>query len=361
MNSKHAVIFSLILILVETFVVGTSNCVSQPVQQKEGHFFSFTVLLRRMEMQEITAEVQIEFMNMPYNLTEPNLRVSVLQTQEYGEEYNQLEMQVVDPIGHTYRGIKTMTFHPKGNTEFYPMDGYMLNFTFIVNLPLDLINYNNTKVGIICLIPGLDEYKGTGTPEERFDVIAPYWKEGFQTVQLNTKMFLQRWFSSQLILSVLFISFFLLGSLPLIKPDKLEQRLTVCLTLFLFAISFTSTIQVPAVLQARATFAETLTFMLLIGAGLLSVISVIEKILLEEKPKLEILQYPIEGAILILLSLVLHGQISHFIGIASGYPWLQSSSTTFVAFSAILIIAILYGYVSKTALFILRKRRKKFP
>jgi hypothetical protein len=346
---------------VGAFVVGTSNCVSQPVQQKEGHFFSFTVLLRRMEMQEITAEVQIEFMNMPYNLTEPNLLVSVLQTQEYGEEYDKVEMQVVDPIGHYYRGIQTMAFHPNGNTEFYPMDEYVLNFTFIVNIPHDLINYTNTKVGIKCLIPGLDEYKEAGTSEDRFDVIAPYWKEGYQQVQLNTKIYLQRGFSSQLVMSVLFISFLLLGSLLLIKPDKLEQRLSACLTLFLFAISFTFTIQVPTALQARATFAETLTFILLIGAGLLSVISVIEKILLEEKPKLEILQYPIEGAILILLSLALHGQISHFIGIASGYPWLQSSSTTFVAFSAILIIAILYGYVSKTALFILRKRRKKFP
>ena len=356
MDCKHAVIIALTLILVGASVVGTSNCVSQPVQQEEGPSFLFRVLLRRMEMQEITAEVQIEFMNMPYNLTEPNLMVSVEQMQEYGGEYDKIEMRVMDPIGHYYRGTQTMIFHPRGNTEFYPLDEYALNFTFTVRLPRELIDYTNTKVEIRCLIPGLDEYKETGTSEDRFDVITESFKEGFQQVQLNTKIYLQRGFSSQLVMSVLFISFLLLGSLLLIKPDKLEQRLSACLTLFLFAISFTFTIQVPTA-QARATFAEILTFMLLIGAGLLSVLSVIEKVIFEEKPRLEILQYPIEGAVLILLSLTLHGQISHFIGMSGNYPWLRSLGATFMLISAILIAAILYGYVLKTALFV--RRRKK--
>jgi hypothetical protein len=359
MGSKPAVIIGLTLILVVASVVGTSNCFSQPVQQNEGPMFSFTVLLRRMEMQEITADVQIEYLNMPYKLPSTDLAVFVEQAQEYGGgEYNQVEMQQMDPNGQFYRGVKTMNFHPSGNTEFYPLDGYALNFTFTVELPRDLINNTNTKVGIKCLIPGLDEYKEAGTSEDKFDAITESSKEGILLVNLDTKIYLQRGFSTQLVMSVIFISYLLLGSLLLIKPDKLEQRLSACLTLFLFAISFTFTIQVPTALQARATFAETLTFMLLIGAGLLSVLSVIEKTLFEEKPRLEILQYPIEGAVLVLLSFTLHGQISHFIGMSGGYPWLRSLGTTFIAFSAVLIAAILYGYVSKTALFVIRRRKK---
>jgi hypothetical protein len=354
MGSKPAVIIALTLILVGASVVGTSNCFSQPVQQIEGPMFLFRVLMRRMEMQEITADVHIEFMNMPYNLTESNLGVQVEQMQEYGGEYNFVEMQA---NGNTYSGTQTMTFHPRGNTEFYPLDGYALNFTFTVRLPRDLIDGTNTKCEIRCLIPGLDEYKEAGTSEDRFDAVTEsFSKDGIPQVNLNTKFYLQRGFSSQLVLSVLFISYLLLGSLLLIKPDKLEQRLSACLTLFLFAISFTFTVQVPTA-QARATFAETLTFMLLIGAGLLSVLSVIEKTLFEAQPRLEVLQYPIEGAVLILLSLILQGQMNNFIGMSGGYPWLRSLGTTFMAFSAILIAAILYGYVSKTALFIMRRKK----
>lgn len=261
--------------------------------------------------------------------------------------------------GNNYRGTQTMTFHPRGNTEFYPLDGYALNFTFTVHLLGDLIDDTNTKCEIRCLIPGFDQYKESGASEDRFDAITESISdEGFPQVQLNTKVYLQRGFSSQLVMSVIFISYLLLGSLLLIKPDKLEQRLSACLTLFLFAISFTFTIQAPTALQARATFAETLTFMLLIGAGLLSVLSVIEKTLFEEKPRLEVLQYIIEGAVLVLLCLTLQGQVNHFIGMSGGYPWLRSSGATFIAFSAVLIAAILYGYVSKTALFIIRRRKK---
>ena len=356
MDFKPAVIIALTLILAGASLVGTSNCISQPVQQKEGPMFLFRVLLRRMEMQEITAEVQVEFMNIPYNLTPPSLLVFVEQTQEYGGDFNHVEMQA---NGNHYSGTQTMTFHPRGNTEFYPLDGYALNFTFTTRLLGDLIDDTNTKCGIRCLIPGLDQYKESGTSEDRFDSVTESLDgEGFPQVHLNTKVYLQRGFSSQLVMSVIFISYLLLGSLLLIKPEKLEQRLSACLTLFLFAISFTFTIQVPTALQARATFAETLTFMLLIGAGLLSVLSVIEKTLFEEKPRLEVLQYLIEGAVLVLLSLALHGQISHFIGMSGGYPWLRSSGATFMVFSAVLIAAILYGYVSKTILFIIRRRKK---
>lgn len=353
MNSKTPVILALTIILGGASFVGTSNSAYQSVQQEDGPSFTFTVLLRRMEMQEITADVQIEFFNMPYNLTPPSLLVFVTQKQEYGGDFNEVEMQA---YGNSYRGTQTMTFHPGGNTEFYPLDGYALNFNFTIRLLGDLIKDTNTKVGIKCLIPGLDEYKDSGTSEDKFDAITKSVSEGFPQVNLNTKVYLKRGFTSQLVLSVLFISYLLLGSLLLIKPDKLEQRLSACLTLFLFAISFTFTVQVPTA-QARATFAETLTFMLLIGAGLLSVLSVIEKTLFEAQPRLEVLQYPIEGAVLILLSLTLQTQISHFIGMSSGYPWLQGLGATFIAYSAVLTAAILYGYVSKTALFIIRRRK----
>jgi hypothetical protein len=354
MNSKPAIIIALTLTLVGASFVNTSNCVSQPVQQKEGPMFLFRVLMRRMEMQEITAEVHVEFMNMPYNLTPPSLMVQVEQMQEYGGESDKIEMQA---NGNNYGGTQTMTFHPRGNTEFYPLDGYALNFTFTSRLLGNLIDDTNTKCEIRCMIPGLDEYKESGTSEDRFDAITEsISEESFPQVQLNTKVYLQRGFSSQLVLSVLFISYLLLGSLLLIKPDKLEQRLSACLTLFLFAISFTFTVQVPTA-QARATFAETLTFMLLIGAGLLSVLSVIEKTLFEAQPRLEVLQYPIEGVVLILLSFTLQTQISHFIGMSGGYLWIRNLGTTLIAFSAVLIAAILYGYVSKTVLFIIRRRK----
>ena len=359
MGSRSATILTLTLLMAMISLAGVPSGSSSPVQQLQKPMFSFTVLLKQMEMQEITADVQIDYLNMPSELTPNNLMVFVEQKREYGGEYNHFEMQVVDPIGHSYRGTQTIVFHPRGNTELYPLDGYALNFTFTVRLPSDLIKSTNTKVGLICLIPGLEGYKEAGTSDDKFDAVTEsYSSDGFPEVQLNTSIHLQRGFSSQLVMSVLFISFLLLGSLLLIQPNKLEQRLSACLTLFMFSISFTFTIQAPTALQARATFAETLTFILLIGAGLLSVLSVVEKTLFEERPRFVSLQYPIEGAVLILLSLTLHGQISHFIDISGGYPWLHLSSTFYIL-SAVLITAILYGYVIKTTLFL--KMRKRSP
>lgn len=353
MDSKPTVIFVLALLSIGASFASISNSVSQPAEQNQGPMFSFTVLLRHMEMQEIAADIKVEFWNIPYDLpTIPGVLIE--QQLEYGGyEYYHFEIQ---PNGYrSFTGAQTVVFHPRGTSEFYPLDGYALNITFYMGLPHGLIDKTNTKCSVKCLIPGLEGYKESGAYEDRFDAIEESWKEeGLQQVTLNTSIYLRRGFSGQLVISVLFISFLLLGSLLLIKPDRLEQRLSACLTLFLFAISFTFTIQAPTALQARATFAETLTFMLLIGAGLLSVLSVIEKTLFEEKPRLVVLQYPIEGVVLVLLSLALHGQISNFIGMSGGYPWLHLSST-FIAFSAILITAILYGYVIKTVLFISRR------
>jgi hypothetical protein len=124
-------------------------------------------------------------------------------------------------------------------------------------------------------------------------------------------------------MSVLIISCLLLGSLLLIRPDKLEPRLSVCLSLFLFAISFNFTIEPPAVYQARATLGETLTFFLLMGAGLLSVLSVIERTVFEARPNFVILQYPMEGFVLSLLSFALYSQLAYLSGLVRPYPTMQ--------------------------------------
>ncbi|MGQ9597246.1 MAG: hypothetical protein ACUVQY_02910 [Thermoproteota archaeon] len=220
----------------------------------------------------------------------------------------------------------------------------MLDITFRFSkdeVPRDFIYQSDIGLGIKCLIPGLS------VMEEARDITENDWGTG-----LNVRFYLRRTFSRSLILMVLFISYTLLGSLPLIKPDKLSERLSVCLSLF-FTISFVFT--QASTLQAGATLADELTGVILVGVGLFSIISIIEKTILEGKPKLETLQYPVEGAVLLLLSFELHLRLAYYANMANQYPWLEFPVLIILIVTT---IGILYGFVSKTIFFLIGKRRK---
>jgi len=355
MKSRSAVA----CLLMALFVSASGLCVNgfgpQPTQKKEGTFFHFQVFLKRMELEGIEAYIEILFNDFPFEAQ--SITVSVERPQLFMFSPGKIDLQPDEFNRRVYRGNMTIFFYPEGSTELYPMDAYLLDFNITVyvrvpekmGVPRSFIDQNNSWVGFRCLIPGLDEVEERGAS---FGVSSiTYDMKG---VHIYSRVYLQRWFSSQLIMSVLIISYLLLGSLLLIRPDKLEQRLSVCLTLFMFAISFTFTIDPPPVYQARATLGETLTFFLLMGAGLLSVLSVIERTVFEAKPKLEILQYPIEGSVLSLLSFALYSQLAYYAGLVRPYPTAQYHPLI----SVIFFTAILYGYLAKTILFLAIRIRK---
>lgn len=312
--------------------------------------------MKRMEPEGIEAYIEVLFNEFPFEAE--SITVSVERQQLFMLSPAKIDLQPDEFNRRVCRGNMTTFIYPEGSTELYPMDAYLLNFNITVyarmperaEVPGTFIDQSNIWVYFRCLIPGLDEV----VEREGFQSGVSSITYDLKGVHLNLRVYLQRWFSSQLIMSVLIISYLLLGSLLLIKPDKLEQRLSVCLTLFLFAISFTFTIDPPPVYQARATLGETLTFFLLMGAGLLSVLSVIERTVFEARPKLEILQYPIEGFVLSLLSFALYSQLAYFAGLVRPYPTTQYHPLQAVIF----ITAILYGYLAKTILFLAFRMRK---
>ena len=254
-----------------------------------------------------------------------------------------------------YDGNVSAGFKLFGITDFYPFDVYMVNLTF--SLPhFGLINENNAYVYVDFEEAGL-----LGQPRGLlFDSIVL----GDEFAELNAKFFFDRGFSepNQFGL-VIIICFLLLGSLPLIKPEKLEHRLTICLTLFIFSISFASSTQLPAKPLLWMPFAKTLIAGLLAGTGLLAVGSVIEKALIDVNPRLRVCQYILEGLFLILAAGVVSPAVTYFsayLQVIRVYPW-QATSSLSGFLSGILAPLVLYGYAAKTFVFMVRplwKRRE---
>jgi hypothetical protein len=159
--------------------------------------------------------------------------------------------------------------------------------------------------------------------------------------------------ATNLIMVVLGICYALVGSLPFIKPDRLEYRLSVCLSLFVFAVTFTFTIPVPT--TTGTTLAETLILILLTAAGMFSIVSIIEKALIEVRQRLAVCQYIAEGIILGVLILQLSSSLLNLtMGLAAQAPWASVPSTLFPSLS----ISLFYGYVAVTLAFIFNLVRK---
>lgn len=343
-------------LLIAFATLSVANGSFQPAQEKPKNIIIY-ITIKRMELGSIEAQVDITVKNLrQYEKPESPLREEIkFCIEERHFHYDPGKGWVpsyshhwiflnLDPVWReSLVGSLTTRFYPEGQEQLYPIDEYMLDITFKFGKDIrDFIYQSDIGLDIRCLIPGLS------VVEEARDITEDEWGTG-----LNVRFYLRGAFSRGLILIVLFISYALLGSLPLIKPDKLSERLSVCLSLFFFIISFAFT--QASTFQARASLADELTAIVLAGVGLFSIISIIEKALLEGKPKLEILQYPVEGAVLLFLSFMINLRSAFYANMANQYPWLEFP---FSIIPIVTTLGILFGFVSKTIFFLIRKLRK---
>lgn len=375
-----SLVFALVLITV--FSLGfVSSCLSQSTEKSEAQAedtsFNFFAILRSIDWSAhvFDAYIEIHIDASPYNLSYP--------IGPYVQHwYESASLSIHDRAGiplfstrpgppYYFRGNVTTSFQLAGPTQLYPFDSYMLNITFVLPLHVQewnvsassIINQTNTWFWPINHAREFDWTTDPATPPGAYPKFSNITYElstasegveaGVEWVSLNCKMILVRPTSStNLIMVVLGICYALVGSLPLIKPDRLEYRLSVCLSLFVFAVTFTFTIPVPTF--TGATLAETLILILLTAAGMFSIVSIVEKALIEVRQKLAVCQYFAEGIILWVLILQLS---SSFIWLAfsnASMPWVSVPFTL----STFLSISLFYGYVAVTFAFIFNLVRK---
>jgi len=245
----------------------------------------------------------------------------------------------------SYGGNVSADFRLFGITDFYPFDVYTVNLTFTLQ-NFGLIDGKNTYVQVDFEEAGL-----LGQPQQQSFV-----SDG-EFARLNAKFFFDRgYYEPNQFSLVIIICFSLLGSLPLIKPEKLEHRLTICLTLFIFSISFASSIQFPAKPLLWMPLAKALVGSLLAGTGFLAIASVVEKALIDVNPRLKVCQYILEGLFLLLIGGSLTPAVTQFrayLQVISVYPW-QATSSHLGIVSGMLAPFVLYGYVAKTFVFAVR-------
>jgi hypothetical protein len=378
-----SVVFALVLITV--FSLGfVSSCLSQSTEkseaQAEGTSFRFSVYLMRIDWSARTfdAYVEIYVSASPYNLSDPLM--PFLQQWFEGARYSKqggapiplFSSMTGYPGPNNYVGNVTTSFQLVGPTQLYPFDSYMLNITFVLPFRVrewnvsasSIINQTNTLFNMICRVGEFDWTFDPSPPPGEIPKFSNITYElstasegveaGVEWVSLNCKtIFFRPTSSTNLIMAVLGICYALVGSLPLIKPDRLEYRLSVCLSLFVFAVTFTFTIPVPTL--TRATLAETLILILLTAAGMFSIVSIVEKALIEVRKRLAVCQYFAEGMILWVLILQLGSSLTILtMGLATQAPWASVPSTL----SAFLSISLFYGYAAVTLAFIFNLVRK---
>jgi hypothetical protein len=382
MGLRYALSVVFALVLITVFSLGfVSSCLSQSTEKSEaqtdGTSFRFTVRLTRIDWnaRAFDAYVEIFVSASPYNLSDP--LCPFLQQWFEGASYVSKESGVPIRLFSSetpgyFLGNVTTSFQLVGPTQLYPFDSYMLNLTFVLPFRVrewnvsasSIINQANTRLNIICQVGEFDWATDPATPGGTMPKFSNITYElstaseggeaGVEWASLSCKTILFRPTSStNLIMVVLGICYALVGSLPLIKPDRLEYRLSVCLSLFVFAVTFTFTIPVPT--TTRTTLAETLILILLTAAGMFSIVSIIEKALIEVRQRLAVCQYLAEGIILLALILQLGSSLTiPAIGLDTQAPWASVPSTL----SPFLNISLFYGYIAVTLAFIFNHVRK---
>ncbi|MEM2088959.1 MAG: hypothetical protein QXF52_09890 [Thermoproteota archaeon] len=335
------------------------------VEENSPSFF-FRIQLGQVDWatRRVDTVFEVFFVSLPGNLGDimaeynvgNNIAVKFQQWHNVGEIILEPQFEVVDGEKRltSLQGSLSNPLNFRGPSEYYPLDQYMLNITF--SLPsFGIINESNVILKPEDLCTEFELRTESGTQDDWFTVAYLQTEKGEEII-LNTKVFLYRSSSTtNLIISVLVICYLLIGSIPLIKPEKMEHRISVCLSLFLFAVSFTFTISIQAL--AGTTLAGNLIFILLVGAGAFSVVSVVEKALIETKQKLTILQFPIEGIVILLILSSLNNALTSIISspLAADFPWVSLSPYL----PLLLVISLLYGYISVTLAFIINRLRKR--
>jgi len=307
---------------------------------------------------KISTQIEGRISALPYNYSSIEVQVeNSLYRYKYEEKETitikidggQAKFNLSQVKGETFAYWATVStaFQLFGLAEFYPFDIYMINLT--ISLPnFGLINETNTNVD------GSSFEAGLQTGRETFSIV---W-DG-ELARLYTRIVFGR--PSSVIHSFFLVmntTYLLLGSMPLIKPEKLEYRLTICLTLFIFSITFTSTIAPPVKLY-RWSVGESLVNALIMGTGFLAVASVIEKALIDARPRLSVLQYVLEGLFLAATigSLSSPVYLGWFAGAIKDYPWTANPSLQSMLFSPILAFLLAYGYAAKTFVFVVKSLR----
>jgi hypothetical protein len=386
MGLRYILSVVLALVLITVFSLGfVSSCLSQSTEkseaQTEGTSFRFSVYLTRIDWsaRAFDAYVEIYVSASPYNLSDPLMPFlqywyegASYVSKQSGERIPLLSSMTGYSGPNNYVGNVTTGFQLVGPTQLYPFDSYMLNITFVLPFRVrewnvsasSIINQTNTWLKIDSRVGEFDWIGDPAPPggERRefsnityeLSTASEGVEAGVEWVSLNCKtIFFRPTSSTNLIMVVLGICYALVGSLPLIKPDRLEYRLSVCLSLFVFAVTFTFTIPVPTL--TRATLAETLILILLTAAGMFSIVSIVEKALIEVRKRLAVCQYFAEGMILWVLILQLSSSLTILtMGLATQAPWASVPSTL----SAFLSISLFYGYVAVTLAFIFNLVRK---
>lgn len=335
------------LLLAVLFAFAIPACHSQP-SGGEGPQFIFTVAIGQFDWstRTIEAPIHIEFNNLPASFGEKDEKGQYLINAikvEFQQWHNEGEVTLYRVEGGpqiSFMGsLPENRFNFRGLTELYPYDSYMLNITFTTP-SLGLIDIDNTVTKPEPLEAGFTLREGEGPSGKPFTIT--YATEGgVEEAVVNFEVYLYRTPSSiDLIMQVLIICFFLVGSIPLIKPDKLEHRLTICLSLFIFAVTFTFTIPIPA--MSRATLAESLIFTLLTGAGLFSVVSVVERAVQEARPRLMPSRFVLEGLVVLFLANAVRGALEGLVtpSLAAEYPW--SYLPPYLL--PLLVVALAFGY-----------------
>ena len=347
---------ALVIVLTTMFSLGVlSHSYSTPIEEQQETLFMFRVSLGQFDWQTRTLEAPLEvwFQNLPPNFKnekgEYNFSSIIVEFEQWHNKGQVLLLPLEGTSQISYHGrMSDNRFNFRGLTELYPYDTYMLNITFR-SPSFGLINENNTWTKPENLAGGFDLREEPGTGNKPYTMTYEMQESGEEVV-LNFKVYLSRTASSiNLIMQVLGICYLLVGSLPLIKPEKLEHRLSICLSLFIFAVTFTFTIPIPTL--NRATLAENLIFILLTGAGAFSVVSVVEKALIEVKQKFAVSRFLIEGLVVLFLVSTLRNALAGLMSpeLVAEYPWASIPPELIYLLS----VPLLFGYVAVTLAFAL--------
>jgi len=350
--------------------------------QEEGTHYYFNISLNSINWnaRSIEAYVALDFFQSPYNTSYDSI-VPIVMDQYGGANIPLFSYANPETPPYNLGGNVTTSFELVGPTQLYPFDSYVLNITFVLPFPVQegnvsassIINQTNTWFMVTCRIGEFDMTldppatanvgnmppSGRARPNIVYQLYGPgpwgYVSE-VEWVTLNCRATLFRTASStNLITTVLLICYFLVGSLPLIRPDRLDYRLSVCLSLFVFSVTLTYTIQAPSL--ARETLAGTLIIDLLSAAGLFAIVSIILKTLIEVRQRLAICQYFVQGLVILTLTLSLSQQ-SWWFGwfTIKNEPWASIPPSLF----PLLMVGVSYGYVAVTlaAIFNLLRRNR---
>jgi hypothetical protein len=105
---------------------------------------------------------------------------------------------------------------------------------------------------------------------------------------------------------------------------------------------------------AGLSLGETIVNSLLFGAGILAFVSILERVLIEVKPRLSVIHYVLDGLILILIAstLTASGALSFFAIMVKVYPWQANLTVANSLLSGFLAYLILGPYVVKTSIFV---------